>query len=334
MKNSWVINNQYIVIGEIGLGGFATVYRAWDIMLQKIVAIKKIHKEYSQDAKYVDMFRREAVNTAKLEQDNIVRVVNFLRDTDGSFCIVMDYVFGVDLEYLIEKCKRNSVEIPEDISLHITSEVLRALDYAHSVKDIITQRPLRIIHRDITPGNVMIYFDGRVKLTDFGIAKAGEHQIITGKKDTLKGKISYMSPEQAEGRYNIDNRSDLFSCGLILFELLAGEKAFDGKDDMEILSKVKSVSIDFKLLKKRGISKEVMEIVKKILVRSPDKRYRAAAEIFLDIRRYFNKSGHSGSIEKVYKDFTKDILARENEDSVKELEKDFQQDFRAILRKK
>ncbi|MFH1415160.1 MAG: serine/threonine-protein kinase [Elusimicrobiota bacterium] len=336
MGKYWaIINNQYLVIRKIGTGGFATVYRAWDSMLQKIVAIKKIHREFSSNAKYVDMFRKEAINTAKLEHENIVRVVNFVKDQEGGFYIVMDYVKGVDLEYLIEKCKRNIVNIPVDIALFITSEVLKALDYAHAIRDELTDRPLNITHRDISPGNVMLYFDSRIKLTDFGIAKVGEESNIAqrSEKGKLKGKISYMSPEQADGKTDLDPRSDLFSCGIILYEVLTGEKAFDGEVDVDTWQKVRKANIDFKKLKEKKIPDEIQKILKKVLQRSPDRRYQNAAEMFIEIKRYLSKKGTTEELMKDYKSFIQDLMAIEIGVLDEEMERDSKLDFRSVFSK-
>ena len=141
-KKPVVINNQYVIISQIGVGGFATVYKGWDTMLQKFVAVKKIHEKYASDAKYVDMFRGEAVNTAKLEHGNIVRVINFIKDIRGNYYIIMDFVKGLDLEVLIKKCKKEQQSIPLNCSLYIIAEMLKAFDYAHTVSDEITGKPL------------------------------------------------------------------------------------------------------------------------------------------------------------------------------------------------
>ncbi len=329
MGRYWaIINNQYLIIREIGTGGFATVYKAWDSVLQKVVAIKKIHKEYSNNAKYVDMFRKEAVNTAKLEHENIVRVINFVKDNDG-FCIVMDYVNGVDLEYLLRKCHTNFIKISIDIGLYIILEVLKALDYAHSIKDELTDKPLNIVHRDISPGNVMLYFDGRIKLTDFGIAKVGQQQRRT--KEKMKGKISYMSPEQAKVKTNTDLRSDLFSCGIILYEILTGEKAFDGDTDLDIWWKASKANVDFKKLRACKIPDEIQEVLKKVLQKSPARRYQSAAEMYLEIKRYLSKRVNTEELRRQYKNYLEELVDSEVKAMEKEMEKDSKLDLQAIL---
>ncbi|MGM0441917.1 MAG: serine/threonine-protein kinase [Elusimicrobiota bacterium] len=326
----WMINSRYLVMSEVGEGGFATVYKAWDNMLQKFVAIKKIHKEYSSDAKFVDMFKNEAVNTARLEHENIVRVINFIRDTHNNHYIIMDFVRGVDLEYLMNKCPELNIKITPDIAMYIIGEVLKALDYAHSVKDEVTGEPLNIVHRDISPGNVMLYFNGRIKLTDFGIAKAGDARLKRENKEKLTGKISYMSPEQANGDRQLDGRSDLFSCGIVLFEMLTGEKAFAGDTDVSVWKKVKKAKVDFKKLKEYQIPDEIQQILKKVLQRKAEDRYKNAAAMFIDIKKYLSKKGKTDYLKDEYEDFITDALKEERVEAKKRREKESEKNFKEI----
>ncbi|MBN2407076.1 MAG: serine/threonine protein kinase [Elusimicrobia bacterium] len=322
MSKFWaIINNQYVVIRKIGSGGFATVYKAWDNMLHKTVAIKKIHTEYSNDSKYVDMFRKEATNTAKLEHENIVRVVNF-RYEEGGFYMVMDYVKGMDLEHLLKRCIRDSTVIPLEISLYIFAEILKALDYAHNVEDEFTGRNLGIIHRDLSPGNIMLYFDGRIKLTDFGIARVGtrENRERRSHKEKLKGKISYMSPEQAQLK-DIDARSDLFSCGIVLYELLSGKRAFKGTDDFRIWQEVRKANIDLGRLG-GDVPKEIKKIVIKLLRKSPEKRYKTASQVFIDLKRYLGKKGTTEASVEKYTRFIRHSFSREIKDFKDEMRRD------------
>ncbi len=324
-KTLAIINNQYLIIREIGVGRFATVYKAWDSVLQRVVAIKKFHKEYFNNAKYVDMFRKVIINIAKLEHENIVRVVNFIKG-DNEFYIVMDYVKGVNLEYLLNKCRKSSIKIPIDIGLYIILEVLKALDYAHSVKDELTGSLLDIVHRDMSPGNVMLYFDGRIKLTDFGITRIDQQYT----KKIQKDKITYISPEQAEIKINIDARSDLYSSGIILYEILTGEKAFEGDTELDIWRKVRRVNVDFEKLVKYEIPDEIQKILKKILQKSPEERYQSAAEMYLEIKRYLKRCNIE-ELKRQYRSFLAQQVDREIEEMKKEMEGDSKIDFRAML---
>ncbi|MGM0567615.1 MAG: serine/threonine-protein kinase [Elusimicrobiota bacterium] len=315
-----IINNKYVIDRLIGVGGVAFVYKAWDKMLDKYVAVKKIHKEFANDAKFVDMFREEAVNTAKLEYENIVRVLNFVID-DGDYYMIMDYVNGVDLEYMLDKCKKRNVKVPEEIAVHIIAEITKALDYAHNLKDDVTGKPINIVHRDISPGNIMLYYDGRIKLTDFGIAKAGGDP--EPKNNKIKGKLVYMSPEQAKCK-DVDARSDLFGCGLVLYEILTGEKPYDGKSDIDIWKKAKNAHVDFSRLKEQNVSKDLIKILKRMLKKDSQARYQSAAEMFIDLKKYLSKSGSTAENEKKYTRFLSMVLKEEIDAADMETKKDME----------
>ena len=191
------------------------------------------------------------------------------------------------------------------------AEMIKALDYAHNVNDEITGHPLNIIHQDVSPGNFMLYFDGRIKLTDFGIAKAGEHEIKPSERFKLKGKISYMSPEQAAGDVSIDNRSDLFGCGAILYEILTGIKAFAGKDDVETWNNVRNVNLDLKQLQQCKVPEEIIVILRKMLQKSPENRYRNAVDIFIDLKKYLSRQGTTEQLQAEYKNFINSVFSEE-----------------------
>lgn len=280
-----IIDNRYITIRKRGDGGFATVYKAWARNLERFVAIKEIHEELSMDAKFLDMFRDEAVNTAQLSHENIVRVIDFLKDTRNIYYIVMEYVKGQDMAYVLEKCKNMGKPIPKEIAIHIIIETLKALEHAHPKKDDVSGMPLNIVHRDISLSNIMLYYDGRIKLTDFGIAKAASSHMEQSHSRALKGKISYMSPEQAEGKTDIDNRSDLFSIGVVLYELITGKKPFTGDTDLDVWMRVKKARVDQSpLAEVTELPESLKKVIKKALERDPDKRYQSAAEMIADLQ--------------------------------------------------
>ncbi len=318
-ENREVIDNKYVIDRLIGVGGGAFVYKAWDTMLHKFVAVKKkkIHKEYAKDVKFREMFRNEAVNTAKLEHENIVRVVNFI-EKDGDYYMIMDYVNGVDFEYLLTKCKKRNISVPSEIAVYIISEIAKALDYAHNLKDEATGEPLNIVHRDISPGNIMLYYNGRVKLTDFGIAQAGRGAPDDGK---IQGKISYMSPEQAKCK-KVDARSDLFSCGLVLYEALSGEKAYKGDTEIKRWKKAKDADVDFEVLRQKGVDEGLIYALKKVLRGNPSERRQSATEFFIDLKKYLSKCGSTEEIKRKYLHFLNCVLEEEIYAAEKEKQKD------------
>ena len=220
-------------LGErLGGGGMADVFRAVTRGAEgfsRPVAIKRIKRSISTDKGFAKLFVTEARLAAKLHHPNVVQTLDFERDERGCFYLVMELIDGVDLRTLV-----GSGRIPVSACCFIASEVLRGLDYAHELVD--DGHPITIIHRDISPHNIMLGWQGSVKIVDFGIAKAVEGSLVS-RSGSLKGKVAYMSPEQVHG-HSLDGRSDLFAVGIILHELLTGERLFVGKTEAETLSKV------------------------------------------------------------------------------------------------
>lgn len=229
---------RYLIVSEIARGGMAHIYRAKLIGVagfERDVAIKKILPYWSHQQDFINMLIDEAKILVHLQHKNIVPVFELGKEKNNYF-IVMEYVSGLDLRRLLSKLKEKNISLPLDLCCYIIKEVCLALDFAHN-KENQSGQSLEIVHRDISPQNILINWQGETKLTDFGIAK------VQGKtKETatgvLKGKFSYMSPEQALGS-SIDHRTDLFALGLVFYELFEGEKYFSGKNDLAILEKVK-----------------------------------------------------------------------------------------------
>lgn len=270
-----LIRNRYLLLKQIGSGGFATVFQAWDYNLEKFVAVKRIQQHLTSTAVVVDTFRQEALRSAKLQHENIVQVYDFFRSVGNICYIIMEYVRGKDLSMVMKRCKEKKIAIPSDIALKIAVSITKALCYAHEKRDEIKGEFLGILHLDISPANIMMYADGRMKLTDFGIAKAVQSgaKTETDTRNVFKGKFNYMSPEQIRGA-NIDHRSDLFSLGIVLYELLTGFKPFDASGDNEILDKVIKANPDFS-----KVPSELAEILKKLLEKNPVKRFKSSKEL-------------------------------------------------------
>ncbi|HLD29060.1 MAG TPA: response regulator, partial [bacterium] len=307
----------YDIIKEVGRGGFATVYKAWDRSLEKFVAVKKIYENYAQDAKFLDMFRQEARLTAKLDHENIVRVINFFKDPAGNYYMVMEFVEGVSLTKLLNEVISKRVKLPLDVSIFVMTEVLKALGYAHNFKDIYKGEELKLVHRDISPANVMVYFDGRVKLTDFGIADAASKSQTKSRNRTLSGKISYMSPEQALGMENVDQQSDLFSCGIVLWELVTGENLYAGTLE-DILPVVQNAKINFTRLEQFNVPDKLQEIISKALQRDKTKRYVQAGEFLQDLEN-FSKSYFIVPKKEKFEKFIAEVLRPELDEFKKEI---------------
>ncbi|GEM_PF-1295235 len=314
------ISNQYVIVNKIGEGGFATVYKAADVALRKFVAVKRIKKEYTKNKKIVDMFRSEAVNTAKLEHENIVKVINFIKEEENYF-IILDYVKGVDLEYLIMKNARNKRIMPSSLAAYIMLQTLKALDYAHTFKDELTGKEMNFVHYDVSPGNIMLYYNGRIKLTDFGIAKAGK-----AAQKGIRGKISYVSPEQVKGE-EAGPLSDLFSAGLVFYEALTGRKAYKGSISAK-LRQAKSAKVDLGVLKKkRKTPKQLIKIAEKLLKKDPGKRYQSARECISDLEAYLSNKKGIYEWESTYKKYLEKRLKAEISKAEEELKREAETDF-------
>ncbi len=263
---------RYVLLGKIATGGMAEIFHAKLIGaegFEKEIVIKKILPQWGTDRDFIAMLVDEAKIVVQLNHPNIVQVYE-LGCEEGDYYIAMEYVSGLDLKQILRQSPAQKITIPLGVSLTVISEILAGLAYAHSKEDV-SKIPLEIVHRDISPQNILVGFDGRIKLTDFGIAKAAQrHQhTMTG---VMKGKLAYMSPEQANSEA-VDCRSDLFSLGVVLYEILTGEKLFEGDSDLETLEKVRRAPVSFSEEAELKIPQELREILFRSLNRDPHLRY-------------------------------------------------------------
>lgn len=278
------INRQYVTVKRIGVGGFGTVWQAYDFSLRNFIAIKELLPEYAEP-KFVEMFYKEALIAKNIIHDNIVRVQHFWKGSNGTFYVVLDYVRGVDLETLIRKCNQDKVVIPWQLSTLICINVLKAIDYANRIaRDSITGNPYGIVYRDISPGNVLLSFDGNVKLSDFGIAKTADEIKDSIPQKVITGKYPYMSPEQIKGQSDIDHRTDIFSVGVLFYEMLTGHQLYQGNNE-EIKAQVLGKKFDTEGLNAPGVPHEMFEVISKALEKDRNVRYEKAIEMYRDIRR-------------------------------------------------
>jgi len=267
IKIGMVIGDRYEVLEKIGTGGMSDVYKAKDHKLNRLVAVKILKQEFSENENFVSKFRVEAQSTAGLMHPNIVNVYD-VGDEDGINYIVMELVDGITLKKYIEKKVRLSVK--EAVSIAI--QVAMGLEAAHNNN---------IIHRDIKPQNIMISKDGKVKVTDFGIAKAATSNTITS---NVMGSVHYTSPEQARGGYS-DAKSDIYSLGITLFEMLTGRVPFNGDTTVAIAIKHIQEELPTPVDFNDEIPISVEKIVLKCCQKSPDRRYQNAAELIQDLKK-------------------------------------------------
>ncbi|MFK8139408.1 MAG: protein kinase [Bdellovibrionales bacterium] len=280
---------KYYLLDKVAMGGMAEVYLSKSVGahgVNKFVAIKRILPQYSENEEFISMFQEEAKIAVNLSHSNIVPIYEFGEEKDR-FYLAMEFVPGKNLRQILNLLKKKKSAVPLEIVVSIINEVAKALDYAHKVFDKTTGRPLNIIHRDISPQNMMMSFDGEIKLLDFGIAKA-ESKIDTTKAGTLKGKFGYMSPEQAEG-LEVDYRTDIFSLGIVLWEMLAEDRLFLSNNEINTIRKIRECHIPDLTTINRNVSSELNEIIKKALTRDRNLRYQSAGDLHKDLNKYLNQ---------------------------------------------
>jgi len=303
---------KYRLLQKIAVGGMAELYLAkvtGDHGFEKRVAIKKILPHLSDEGNLVKAFIAEAKLAALLQHENIVQIYDF-GSIDGEYFIAMEYLFGKDLRKLIRKVNRIDRPLDLENTLYIISRICAGLDYSHKLRDL-QGKPLNIIHRDINPQNIFITYEGQVKIIDFGIAKAASHNSTTH-EGLIKGKVAYMSPEQARGKI-IDHRSDIFSTGIILYELLAGRPMFEG-EILHIYNQVREARYEplNKLLP--DLSEKLHAVVERALAKEPDDRYQTCGEMLADLEECIFELSvrpNSRGFAKFIKDFFKDEFAVE-----------------------
>jgi len=274
---------QYEILERIAAGGMAELYKAKRTGVegfQKIVAIKKILPHLADDEGFVTMFADEAKLAAQLNHPNIIHIYDLGKIQAGGYFIAMEYVDGRDLRAIQQSGRELNIPLPVPLAVYVASRVASALDYAHRRRDA-EGNDLHIVHRDVSPQNILISYEGDIKLCDFGIAKAASKASKT-QSGALKGKIQYMSPEQAWGR-PIDRRSDLFSLGVVLHELLTGERLFQGDTDMNVLEKVRNAQAPPPSSSNPEVPRNLDAVVLKALAREPDERYANASDLLRDL---------------------------------------------------
>jgi serine/threonine-protein kinase len=306
---------KYTLLNRIAVGGMAEVFLARQEGLEgfeKTICIKRIRPHLSSQASFVRMFLNEAKLAAQLNHPNIVQIYDLGRVNDSYF-IAMEYISGRDMSRIIPKAEKAGITFPMIYALRIASNVCEGLYFAHTKTDAYGN-PLNIVHRDITPENILVSFNGTVKIVDFGIAKANS-QLEQTRAGEIKGKLSYMSPEQCMG-HTLDARSDIFSFGSVIYEWITGYKLFTGENEMAILKSI----IDGKIYPPSYFKEDVPEAVERILMKALDKdktkRYQSAWEMQFDIDTYLASSEFTPSnihLSNFLKQIFGDEIEREKE---------------------
>lgn len=275
---------------KIASGGMAEVYRAKASGaggFEKELAVKLILQTYTNDENFRRMFENEARLSSQLTHANIVQIYDFVKSGE-TFLLSMEFVDGKNLRQVVNKVKKNNFILPIELSVLIINEVCKGLEYAHTKKDSVTGKSLNITHRDMSPQNVMISYDGAVKIVDFGIAKAKDRVDVT-RSGVIKGKFGYMSPEQANG-IPVDHRSDIFSTGIILFELLTGKRLFATDNDLATLKLIQECVIPSPTRINPKIPVELEKILLKALTKDLKLRYQTAGAFHRQLQEFLNKN--------------------------------------------
>ncbi|AHF07634.1 Stk1 family PASTA domain-containing Ser/Thr kinase [Desulfitobacterium metallireducens] len=269
---SKVLSDRYEIIEKIGVGGMAIVYKAKDLLLNRVVTIKVLREQFASDDDFVRRFRREAQSAASLSHPNIVSIYDVGKDGDTEY-IVMEYVEGQNLKELI----RNYAPLSSEQSINLARQIAEAIRHAHEH---------HIIHRDIKPHNILVTADGRAKVTDFGIARAVSAATMTHTGDII-GSVHYLSPEQAKG-VQTNEQSDLYSLGIILYELLTGKVPYDGETPVAIaLKHLQENPVPPSQLNPR-ISQGIENVILKAIAKAPERRYQTAVEFVEDLNHIQN----------------------------------------------
>ncbi|MBI4366862.1 MAG: serine/threonine protein kinase [Deltaproteobacteria bacterium] len=288
---------RFYLLEKLAVGGMAEIYKAKTFGaegFEKLLAIKRILPHCSADKEFITMLIDEAKLSVLLSHANIVQVYDLGKVGDDYF-ISMEFINGVNLRDLLYRSRELRAKMPPETAVFVMSEICKGLDYAHRKADS-HGHPLGIVHRDVSPQNVLLSYEGEVKLVDFGIAKAAMN-ISHTMAGILKGKIAYMSPEQALGK-NVDYRTDIFSAGIILSECLTGEKLFTGESQFEVLKKIRTTKIDVGKLPTE-IPRPLQQVLVKALAYFPKDRFQSCGEMQIELTKFLYATYHDFTPQKL-----------------------------------
>ncbi|MEM9188959.1 MAG: serine/threonine-protein kinase [Myxococcota bacterium] len=281
---------RYELFYELGRGGMATVFLArmrGAGGFQRWFAIKRVHENLAGDREFIDMFLDEARIAAAVQHPNVAQVFD-LGEADGRYYIAMEYLHGEPLHRVVGRAGSDGKTLRPELVAHIGARAAEGLHHAHEATNERGE-PLHLVHRDVSPHNVVITYGGQIKLTDFGVAKAGGRltQTTTG---TVKGKLAYCSPEQLHG-HPIDRRADVFAMGVVLWEVATGRRLFKGASDAETVKRIATGYWNSPRAFVPGFPEELEQIIQKALAPKPEERYQTAAELARDLDRFVIRQG-------------------------------------------
>jgi serine/threonine protein kinase len=290
IRSRWPLAfGKYELLRRMRLGGMAEVFRACEPPdRDRLLAIKRILPSFTDEADYVAMFIDEARLSMRFQHPGIVRAFE-LGQIGDEYYIALEYVDGQDVATLLARAREQSQPLPVAIACRIALDVCAALEYAHALRGDVGE-PLAIVHRDVSPQNVLVSYSGDVKLIDFGIAKSTE-QLMRTQAGLLKGKYGYLSPEQARGQ-TLDRRSDLFSLGVCLYEMLSATRLFEGKNDFSTMRKVREGEIVSLHRRNASVPPALSAIVQRALARQRNDRFQTAGEMAVALEGFVRAGNH------------------------------------------
>ncbi|HET7505432.1 MAG TPA: protein kinase [Kofleriaceae bacterium] len=279
---------RYTVLKHLASGGMADVLlgRADGIEgFERHVVLKRIRPEHARDQRFIRMFLDEARVAANLHHQHIVQVHD-IGESAGEYFIAMEYIHGEDVRTILSNASKTRAHVPLSYAIAIVSAAAAGLHYAHERRGA-DKRPLGIVHRDISPSNILVGFDGSIKVVDFGIAKAAMRQET--RSGNLKGKISYMSPEQCKGA-EVDRRSDVYSLGVVLYELATTTRLFKGDNDYLVMDQIVNGRVSLPRVRRPDLPNELSAIIMRAIAPDPERRYFTADELRVALDQFANKA--------------------------------------------
>lgn len=276
---------RYKVLRRLGTGGMAEVFLAKSTGaegIEKVLVVKRVLPSFARSSKFITMFVDEAKVAMRLNHPNIVQVYAFEEDAKD-FLLAMEFVDGLDLGRLVAACRRKNKRIPYGLAAFIVMECAKGLDYAHKRKDAAGE-PMEIVHRDVSPQNLLVTYDGVVKVADFGIAKA---RLVSEETGVIKGKFAYMSPEQARGQ-RVDHRSDVYALGVLLGELLMNRTMYHGEHGLDVLEKVRDAKLTLPREVDPEVPRQLERIVRRCTSADREERYQTARALAGALAQYLH----------------------------------------------
>jgi serine/threonine-protein kinase len=279
------IVGRYALFDEIAAGGMATIHLGrlvGPVGFSRTVAIKTLHPQFAKDPEFVEMFLEEARLASRIQHPNVISTVD-VATAEGEVFLVMEYVAGESLAKLVRSALKKGDPMPVDIAVTILAGMLHGLHATHEAKNEQLE-PMHIVHRDVSPQNVLVGLDGVARIFDFGVAKAAAMRSQSTSDGQMKGKLSYMSPEQLNSR-DVDRRTDVFAAGVVAWECLAGRRLFAGSDPGEVLAKVLTLDIPAPIDVLSSVPRVLSNTVMRALERSPEQRWQTARDFAIELER-------------------------------------------------